>query len=155
FRAEDPEVSLNALSGDVAVRDENFFLQKVALRTAETSLSVDGAIERYLSNPTPKLVVSADKVSLPELARIVPALSGITQEPAFELKLDGPMTAMRARLNARSAAGSLLADLTIGYENPRVALAGSVNATNVDLGTWLNRPDLKSRLTGQLTMDLK
>ena len=63
----------------------------LALRTAETSLSVEGAVEQYLTNPTIRMQISSDKASLPEMARLVPDLAGLRLQPAFELKLDGPM----------------------------------------------------------------
>ena len=44
-------IAVNALSGGVAVRDDTVFVEKLALRTAETSLSVDGAVQQYLTKP--------------------------------------------------------------------------------------------------------
>jgi hypothetical protein len=43
FRGSDPAVALNALSGGVAVRSDTLFVDKLAIRLEETSLSVDGA----------------------------------------------------------------------------------------------------------------
>ena len=38
FRGSEPALALNALSGGVAVKDDTLFVEKLALRTAETSL---------------------------------------------------------------------------------------------------------------------
>jgi len=73
-------IALNALSGGVAVKDDTVNIEKLALRTAETSLSVDGAVQHYLSTPVYNLQISSDKLSVPELARLVPAL--LRQETA-------------------------------------------------------------------------
>ena len=68
---------LNALSGGVSVRDDTVYVEQLALRTAETSLSVDGAVQQYLTTPIVNMQISSDKVSLPEMARLVPALAGV------------------------------------------------------------------------------
>ena len=41
------------------------FVDKLALRTAETSLSIDGAVQQYLTKPVFKLQITSDKLSLP------------------------------------------------------------------------------------------
>src|SRR5512132_383054 len=72
FRGSEPALALNALSGGVAVKNDTVFVEKLALRTAETSLSFDGEIQHYLTKPVFNLEISSDKLSIPELARIVP-----------------------------------------------------------------------------------
>jgi Uncharacterized protein involved in outer membrane biogenesis len=52
FRGSEPALALNALSGGIAVKDDTLFVQKLALRTPETSLSFDGAIQNYLTGPS-------------------------------------------------------------------------------------------------------
>src|SRR5205823_6889632 len=74
FRGSEPSIALNALSGGVAVHDDAVHIEKLALRTAETSLSVDGAVQNYLTEPNLNLQISSDKLSIPEIARLVPAL---------------------------------------------------------------------------------
>ena len=73
-----------------SVKDDTLFVEKLALRTAESSLSVDGAVQHYLTKPVFNLQISSDKLSLPEIARLVPALAGVRLQPAFELKVNGP-----------------------------------------------------------------
>ncbi len=46
FRGSEPALALNALSGGVSVKDDTVFIDKLALRTSETSLSFDGAIQQ-------------------------------------------------------------------------------------------------------------
>ena len=73
------------------MKDDTLFVEKLALRTAESSLSVDGAVQHYLTTPLFNLQITSDKLSLPEIARLVPALAGVQLQPAFELKVDGPI----------------------------------------------------------------
>jgi hypothetical protein len=75
FRGSEPAIALNALSGSVSVRDDEVYVEKVAIRTAETSLLVNGAVRDYLSRPVFNLQVSSDKLSVPELARLFPVLA--------------------------------------------------------------------------------
>jgi len=77
FRGSEPALAMNALSGGISVRDDTLFVDKLALRTPETSLSFDGAVQNYLTRPIFNLQISSDKLSVPEIARLVPALAGI------------------------------------------------------------------------------
>src|SRR5215470_16770930 len=107
FRGSEPAIALNALSGGVAVKDDTLFVDKLALRTAETSLSVDGAVQHYLSNPVLNLQISSDKLSVPEIARLVPALSGVRLQPSFNIKTNGPLDHLGVEMNVQSSAGNL------------------------------------------------
>jgi autotransporter translocation and assembly factor TamB len=180
FRAEEPALALDALSGGVSVTGDTVVFNKVALRTAETSLSLEGAVERYLSEPALKLQISSDKVSLPELARIIPSLQGVRLQPAFELKLDGPLERLGIETNVRASAGQLTARLraglagldstrraspagvegaagTVGVRDGKVglALSGDISVRHLDLAPILNDQSLRSDLTADARLDLK
>ena len=107
FRGSEPALALNALSGGIAVKDDTVFVEKLALRTAETSLSVDGAVQHYLTTPVFNLQISSDKLSLPEIARLVPALAGVRLQPAFDVKADGPLDRLGVEMNVQSSAGAV------------------------------------------------
>src|SRR5438128_63031 len=47
FRGSEPALAVNTLSGGIAVKDDTVFVEKLALRTAESSLSVNGAVQQY------------------------------------------------------------------------------------------------------------
>src|SRR5436190_17479547 len=51
FRGSEPAFALNALSGGIAVHDDAVHVERLTLRTAETSLSIDGAVQDYLTRP--------------------------------------------------------------------------------------------------------
>ncbi len=70
FRGSEPALALNALSGGVSVKDDTVYFDKLALRTAETSLSFEGAIQNYLTKPVFNLQLSSDKLTIPEMARV-------------------------------------------------------------------------------------
>src|SRR3954467_418419 len=65
FRGSEPAIALNALSGGISVKDDTVFIDKLAIRTSETSLSANGAVQQYLTKPVFNLEISSDKLSLP------------------------------------------------------------------------------------------
>src|SRR5690349_19427852 len=138
FRGSEPALALNALSGGVSVKDDTVFVDKLALRTAETSLSFDGAIQNYLTKPVFNLQVSSDKLTIPEIARLVPALAGINLQPAFDVKLSGPLNQLGVEMNARSSAGALSGKLVADVEAPGQSVEGTVSVRNLNLAPILN-----------------
>ena len=108
FRGSSPDLSLQQLTGKLAVRDDNLYLEQVTLKTSETSLTVDGVIEQYLSTPVVKLTTTGN-VSLPEIGRIVPAAagyqpaSGNQREGEWSGRTAGAATSTSSRKRATSA----------------------------------------------------
>ena len=80
FRGSDPAIGLNALSGGIAVKDDDLFVDKLALRTEESSMSIDGAVQNYLTRPVFNLRISSDKLSLREIGWIVPAVANVKRK---------------------------------------------------------------------------
>ncbi len=115
FASPTPAIALNALSGGVSVKDDTVFVDKLALRTAESSVSVDGAIQHYLTRPVFNLQVSSDKLSMPEIAQVVPALAGIRLAAVVQLKLAGPFDRLNVDMNCSrrraASAATVVADL--------------------------------------------
>ena len=109
----------------MAIRDDTLFLKSIAVRTAETSLAVDGAIEQYLSSPVLKLKVTSDKTSVPEVAHLVPAIAGIALQPAFELGLNGPLDRLGVDMNVRSSASQVTGTLTADLAAPGMQRAAT------------------------------
>ena len=105
FRGSEPALALNALSGGIAVKDDTIFVEKLALRTSETSLSFDGAVQHYLTKPVFNLQISSDKLSVPEIAQLVPALAGIRLQPSFNVKTEGALDRLGVEMNVQSSAG--------------------------------------------------
>ncbi len=155
FRASDPELALNAMSGGVSVKDDTLFVDKLALRTAESSILVDGAVQHYLTTPQFNLQISSDKLSLPEIARVVPSLDGIALQPAFEFRLNGPLDKLGVDMNVRSSAGQVSGQLVADVQSPGQAVQGTIKVRHLDLAPLLKDPAQKSDLTADLRADLQ
>ena len=154
FRGSDPAVALNALSGGVAVRSDTLFVDKLAIRTEETSLSVDGAVQQYLSRPILNVQISSDKFSLPEMARLLPALAGVRLQPAFEMKLNGPMDRLDVDMNVRSSAGQIAGHVVIDVMAPGQSMTGDLSVRHLDLAPIVGNPKQKSDITGGAHVDV-
>src|SRR5262245_14611320 len=162
FRGSEPALAVNALSGGIAVRDDTVFVEKLALRTAESSVSVDGAVQQYLSSPILNLEISSDKLSLPEIARLVPALSGVTLQPSFNVKAEGPLDSVKVGMNVQSSAGQLSGTVTANVAAATDAKSGQpmfargeVSVKHLDLSPILNNPRQKSDITANARFDLQ
>src|SRR5262249_17324456 len=83
IRGSEPSLALNALSGGISVHDDAVNVEQLSLRTSESSLSIDGVVQNYLTKPVLNLQISSDTLSIPEVARLVPALNGVAPQPAF------------------------------------------------------------------------
>src|SRR5438132_5055220 len=155
FRGSDPAIALNALSGGVSVRDDTVFVDKLALRTEETSVAVDGAVQQYLTKPVFKLQISSDKLSLPEIARVVPALAGVRLQPAFQVKLDGPLDRLGVEMNVQSSAGEAYGKVLADVMTPGQSVAGDISIRHLDLAPLVKTPRQKSDLTADAKVDIR
>src|SRR5262245_17538036 len=144
FRGSEPALALNALSGGIAVKDDTVLVEKLALRTAETSVSADGAIHHYLSTPSFNGHIPSGKLPIPEIAQILPALAGVKLQPKFEVKLDGPLDRLGVEMNVQSSAGDAWGKLVADLEAPGQSVAGNVSVRHLDLAQLLNDPKQKS-----------
>ena len=84
-------------------------------------MSVDGAVQQYLTTPKFNLQISSDKLSLPEIARSCRRWPASALQPAFEFKLNGPLDRLGVEMNVRSSAGQVSGKLVAD-----VRRAGSV-----------------------------
>jgi autotransporter translocation and assembly factor TamB len=154
FRGSDPEIGLNALSGGIAVKEDTLYVDKLSLRTEETSLAIDGAVQHYLSTPVFNVQISSDKLSLPEIARLVPALAGVRLQPAFEVHVNGPADHLGIDMNVRSSAGSVTGSIVADVLSPGQAVAGDLSIRHLNLAPILGKPEEKSDITGTAHVDL-
>lgn len=153
FKTVDPALTLMTFTGQLAVSDDTLELDEIAIHTGESALSIDGAITSYLSVPRFALSVVADRLSVPELARLVPSLEGVTLAPSFDLSLHGPIDGLRTTLDLRSAAGDLHARLVTDLQNPGQAIEGDVSISHIDLSK-LQPGQPSSDVTATLAADL-
>ena len=123
--------------------------------TPETSLSVNGAIQQYLTSPVVNLHVSSDKTTLRELAGVVPALSGVDLQPAFELALSGPFEQLGVTMNARSSAGEVQGTLLADLSAPHHSASGNISVRHVNLAPIVNDRRQSSDITADAVIDLR
>ena len=154
FSATSPQFSLRNLTGTIAVRDANLHLQKVALETTETSLAIDGVLEKYLTAPVVRLTTTGH-VSLPEIGRIVPAVAGYGLHPVINVKADGPYDRLALNVNVQSEAGNVRGQATADVAAPVLGVRGGVDLERLNLAPILKDAAQRSDLTGHASVDLK
>jgi uncharacterized protein involved in outer membrane biogenesis len=153
FRGSAPALALQNLTGKLAVRDDNLYLDNVVLNTSETSVTLNGVVEKYLAAPIVKLTTTGH-VSLPEIGRLVPAAAGYNLHPAIDLKAEGPAEKLNVQLNLRSEAGNVRGQLATDVEAPNFSARGDVDVDRLNLAPLLRDPAQRSNLTGHATLDL-
>ena len=119
FRGSDPELRLNALSGGVSVRNDTVYVDKLALRTAENSLSIDGAVQQYLTTPSLQPATQFGQALAAGDRASRAGAGGRRLQPAFELKLDGPLDRLNVDMNVRSSAGQVTGNVVGRREGAR------------------------------------
>jgi autotransporter translocation and assembly factor TamB len=154
FRGSEPAIALNALSGGVAVHDDAVLVEKLALRTAETSILFDGAVQNYLTKPDLNLQITSDKLSVPEIAQLVPALARVKLQPAIELKVRGTFDELHVNANVRSSAGDAIANVVTDFVKPGQSVKGDVTVRHIDLSGILGDPKQQSDITGNGHVDV-
>lgn len=154
FRATSPELSLGKLSGKLAVRDDNLYLDQLKINTAETTMTIDGAIEQYLQTPVVKLTTKGS-ISLPEIGRIVPAAAPYALHPVVDIKANGPAERLALDLDVRSEAGNIRGQVTADVQGPAMGAEGDVQVEHLNLAQLLQDPAQRSDITGRAQLDLE
>jgi hypothetical protein len=156
LRAHEPGLGVNDLSGRIVRTPNQLHFENVALRTEESSLRVNGTVSNIEGGP-PAIDISAssDRLSLPEFARVVPALRGYQMQPAFELTAKGPSDRLAVDVNARDKSlGNVIGDLTVDALAPGRRIAGTVKMEHFNVGPVAKSATLKSDITGQAKVDI-
>jgi autotransporter translocation and assembly factor TamB len=154
FRSSSPHLALQELTGKMAVRNDNLYVDQLRLSTAESALTVDGVIEQYLSTPIVKLTTNG-QVSLPEIGKVVPAAAGYALHPTINLRAEGPAERLGLTLDVTSEAGGVRGDLTADVKAPNFSVRGDVDVNRLDLAPILKKPAQRSDLTGHAKLDLR
>ena len=153
FRGSAPALSLHNLTGKLAVRDDNLYMENVALNTGETSVSMNGVIENYLATPIVKINTTGT-VSLPEIGRVVPAAAGYNLHPAIDLRTDGPAETLNLEFNVRSEAGNIRGRLATDVQAPNFSARGDVDVDRLNLAPILRDPAQRGNVTGHAKLDI-
>jgi autotransporter translocation and assembly factor TamB len=155
FDAKGPGLTLQQLSGRIGERDDNLNIEKLTLQTPQSSVTIDGDVRSYISNPTLQLTVSAPKLSLPEFGGVLPALAGYPLHPSLNLKAEGPENALRLTIDEHSEAGDVQGTLTADASAPDYGARGDLNVRHLDLAPIVKSPSQRSDITGHAAIDLK
>ena len=154
MRTSSPQLALTELTGKIAVRDDNLYVESMSISTTGSSLEIDGVVEDYLSTPRLK-ITSTGKVSLPEVGRVVPAAGEYALHPQFKVKASGPADKLLLDLDVQSEAGIVRGQVTADVKAPDFAARGDVNVERLDLAPILKSPAQRSDITGQARVDLR
>jgi autotransporter translocation and assembly factor TamB len=158
FRASEPSLALNSLSGRIIVNQDDVTLERLAIRTAESALSARGRVLSYLDTPTLDVALSSEKLTPREFAGFAPALQDVTLQPAFELTARGRLEALDARLSLRSDAGTIAAQVVADVLGPDRGVRGETTASHVDLSrvvTGLPASEVNATATVDVTIDAR
>ena len=155
FRGSDPAFALLSLSGGVAVRDDTLYVNRISVATAQSALTLDGAVEHYLTAPVFRVKAASDRMSIPEIARLVPALAGRPVTPAFQIALDGPLNRLNVTLNLRSSAGDVSGRVVADLDGPQQSVTGDVDVRRLDLAPLLPSRPQKTDISVKAHADLR
>jgi translocation and assembly module TamB len=154
FKSSSPQLTLTELAGKLAVRDDNLYVEQMAIRTAESSLTIDGVVEQYLKAPVLQ-VTTTGNVSLPEIGRVFPAAAEYSLHPRFEVKASGPADNLTLDLGVQSEAGNVRGQVTTDVKAPDFAARGTVRLEQLDLAPIVRNAAQRSDITGTADIDLK
>ena len=145
---------MGKLAGKLAVRDDNLYLEALRINTAETTLAIDGVIEKYLQTPVVKLTTTGN-VSLPEIGRVVPPVAPYRLHPVVDIKANGPAERLALDLDVKSEAGNARGQLTADVAGPAMGAEGELQVERLNLAEILNNPEQRSDITGRARVDLE
>ena len=154
FRGAEPDFVVQQLTGAVAVRDDNLYLERMVVKTGESAFDLGGTIESYLRTPVIKLVLDGN-LSLPEIGRIVPALAGYQLHPALVVNANGTTDRLSMDLDMKSEAGLVRGQLVTDLRAPDFAFAGPLHVERLNLAPILKDPKQPSDITGDVRVDVK
>ena len=154
FRTSAPQLNLSELTGKLAVRDDNLYVEQMSIRTAESSLTIDGVVEQYLRTPIVK-VTATGRASLPEIGRVFPAASDYALHPSFNVRASGPAERLQLTLDVKSEAGNVRGELTTDVKAPDLSARGDVDVERLNLAPLLKNPAQRSDITGHAEIDLR
>ena len=140
FRGADPDLDRSQqLTGTVAVRNDNLYLDRVVVKTGESALNIGGVIESYLRTPVIKLATDGT-VSLPEVGRLVPALAGYQLHPTLVVNANGTLDRLLLDLHLTTEAGLVRGPLMTDLRSPDFTFAGPLHLERLNLAPILKNP---------------
>jgi len=154
FRAAEPALDAQQLTGKIAVRDDNLYLDGMTLKTGETSLGFKGVIEQYLRRPIVRIETEGH-ASLPEIGGILLLVSGYELHPDLRVKTDGPIDALAMDLDIKAVEiGVVRGQVTADFQTPDLRFAGPLYVDRLNLGPIFKNPKQRTDITGDTKFDV-
>ena len=163
FRAVEPNIGLNALSGVIRRTPGAVAFENVSVRSEESAFRVNGSVTTSAGEARAvDLNASSDKVAIQEIAQIIPALRGYLMQPAFQVTARGPMERLVVDLQAREAnLGDVNGELTVDADGPERRVTGHVAMAHMNIAALVRGASLAahpstvtSDITGDAQIDL-
>ncbi len=160
LRAPESQFAINQLTGVIRRSANPVTLEDVTLRTPETALNVSGTVKNVEGGaPALDLTLTSEKLTMSDIAKVVPALRGYQMQPAFEIAARGPLDRMDVDLNVREQnLGNVIGDLVVDANGSDKRIAGKVTMNHFNVAPLI--PDrgqpktVKSDITGQGQVDI-
>ena len=153
-----PDVNINKLSANLSFKEGATQVGDLSMETDRstfvTTFGWSGGTEP-LAKRTFDVTLHADRLSLPEVSLLFKPVAGIKLAPALDVKAHGPFTALKMEVNVVSTEGTAHGPLIGHFGTKQPGLEGTLDVTNIDLQHMVNRPEWKTRITGQTTFDWK
>jgi hypothetical protein len=150
------DVNINKLSGNLRFEGGATQVGNLSVETDRsafvTTFGWTGGTEP-LARRTFDVTLHADRLSLPEVSLLFKPVAGIKLAPALDVKAHGPFSALKMDVNVKSTEGNAHGPLVGHFGVPKPGLEGTLTVSNVDLQHLVNRPEWKTRITGQANFD--
>ncbi|RPJ83971.1 MAG: hypothetical protein EHM13_06090 [Acidobacteria bacterium] len=153
FESESPPLGVHSMAGSVAADGEAVAIEDFRIRTAASSINVEGRIDRYRSSPLYDIRCEAAPLSLDEVGRFFPTLSGTGLQPAFELSARGPASALAVEIVLQSGAGNLTAKATADIA--RRSANGTATLQHLNLAPLTRDAGRQTDIGGDASFDLR
>ena len=157
LRAEQPALDLQSVDGRLVSTTDGWTFEDIVVVTGASRVRVAGTLTRPdpAAALTYALDVDGERISLPEIGGFLPAVAYLEVAPSLQTSVRGTLDALELDLRMTSAAGDATGPVTLDLTGPTRAVAGSLRVRDVDLATWVGRPEAGGRITGDATFDLR
>ena len=143
---------VTSLTTHVRFTDERITLDPLAFSTPTSN--VEGTLA-MLDDGVLDTTLRSDSVRIAELVHYAPVFEGINISPAINIRLVGPLDALRITgLINDPVAGAADVDVVLNTAGV-FAARGKATLTRLDVAPLAVRPDLPTRLTGDVQFDLR
>jgi autotransporter translocation and assembly factor TamB len=154
FAGHAPELSVNPLSGRFGHGDHGWFFEKFAVRTAQSSFTLDGTVDNVATPTVLDLRVAADRLAFQEWSGVLNGLQNIAVTTTLDVSLKGPVNTLATNLRLAGNGGTVSGRVTLDTTVPGWHAAGALDVGRIDLARWLNHAERASDITGRVTFDL-